>query len=58
MIKGAQTKLRGMKKKSKGSKRFELLTKITNMMMLNQVKNEKNKEKEPKPNTGGHVIST
>jgi hypothetical protein len=34
MIKGAQTKLGGMKKKNKGSKRIELLTKITDMMML------------------------
>jgi hypothetical protein len=30
-------------KKTKGSKRIELLTKITDMMMLNQVKKEKNK---------------
>jgi hypothetical protein len=38
MIKDAQTKLGGMKKKSKGYKRIELLTKIADMMMLNQVK--------------------
>jgi hypothetical protein len=44
----------GHEGKTKGSKRIELLTKIIDMMLLNQVKNEENKEKEPKPNTGGH----
>ena len=53
MIKDAQTKLGGMKKKSKGYKRIELLTKIADMMMLNQVKKKKWNEK-PKPNIGGH----
>jgi len=41
-----------MKKKTKGSKRFEL-TKIIDMMMLNQVKKEKTNE-ELEPNIGGH----
>jgi len=39
------------KKKSKGFKRFEL-SKISDMMMLNQMK--KKEEKKLKPNTGGH----
>jgi hypothetical protein len=52
MIKSVQTKLGGMKKKTKGSKRFEL-TKIIDMMMLNQVKKEKTNE-ELEPNIGGH----
>ena len=41
----------GHEEKTKRSKRIELLTKITHMMMLNQVKKEKTNEK-PKPNRG------
>jgi hypothetical protein len=52
MIKDAQTKLGGMKKKSKGYKRIELLTKIADMMMLNQVKK---KMKNPSPTLGGMI---
>jgi hypothetical protein len=44
-------KTKGHEEKSKGSKRFEL-SKITDMMMLNQVKKKTNKK--PEPNTGGH----
>jgi len=44
-------KTKGHEEKSKGSKRFEL-SKITDMMMLNQVKKKTNKK--PKPNTRGH----
>jgi hypothetical protein len=43
----------GHGEKFKGSKRFEFL-KITDTMILNQVKNEENKEKEPKTNIEGH----
>jgi len=44
MIKGAHTKS-GAWRKSKRSKRFKLSTKITDMMMLNQVKKEKKKQR-------------
>jgi len=44
-------KTKGHEEISKGSKRFEL-SKITDMMMLNQVKKKTNKK--PEPNTGGH----
>jgi hypothetical protein len=37
----------------KDSKRLEHNTKITNMMML-KTKSRRNKEKKPKPDTGGH----
>jgi hypothetical protein len=53
MIKSVQTKLGGMKKKTKGSKRFEL-TKIIDMMMLNQVKKEK-QMKSSSPTLGGMI---
>jgi hypothetical protein len=46
----------GHEEKSIRSKRFELF-KITNIMMLNQVKKERKqreKEKKPKPDTRGH----
>jgi hypothetical protein len=57
MIKDAQTKLGGQekkKKKTKGSKIIELLIKIIDMMMIDQVKKEKKINEEPKPNTKGH----
>jgi hypothetical protein len=38
MIKAAHAKLGHDKKKSKGSKRFELLVKTTEVIMLNQKK--------------------
>jgi hypothetical protein len=44
-----------MKKKTKRSKKIELLTKITDMMMLNQVKKEKTKRKSPNPTLGGTI---
>jgi hypothetical protein len=41
-------------KKSKVSKRFEF-SKITDMMMLNQVKKEKKQTKSPSPTLGGTI---
>jgi len=52
MIKGAKKKTKGHEEKSKGSKRFEL-SKITDMMMLNQVK--KKKTKSSNPTLGGTI---
>jgi hypothetical protein len=47
-------KIDAVKRRSKGSKRFELLIKTTKVIMLNQKKNEeKTKRKSPNPTLGG-----
>jgi hypothetical protein len=53
VLKTKQKRVGGIKE-FKGSKRFEFFTKIIDMMMLNQMKKEKNKEKKPKPDIKGH----
>jgi hypothetical protein len=41
-------------KETKESQRFKHTTKIANMITMFKTKWRKNKEKEPKPDTGGH----
>jgi hypothetical protein len=46
-------KIDAVKRRSKGSKRFELLIKTTEVIMLNQTKVKKTKRKSPNPTLGG-----
>jgi hypothetical protein len=45
-------KIDAVKRRSKGSKRFELLIKTTEVIMFNQTKVKKTKRKSPNPTLG------